>query len=123
MIKFDLKSGYHHLDIFPAHRKFLGFSWAFEDGVPRFFQFNVLPLGLSTAPYIFTKLLRPLVKLWRGRVFHSVVYLDDGIGLEATYEKAEYAAHHTHADLYAAGFIVADEKSVWQSTQVISWTG
>ena len=64
MIKFDLKSGYHHLDIFPAHRKFLGFNWAFEDGVPRFFQFNVLPFGLSTAPYIFTKLLRPLIKLW-----------------------------------------------------------
>ena len=50
MIKSDLKSSYHHLDIFPAHRKFLGFSWAFEDGVPRFLQFNVLPFGLSTAP-------------------------------------------------------------------------
>ena len=123
LIKFDLKSGYHHLDIFPAHRKFLGYSWAFEDGVPRFFQFNVLPFGLSTAPYIFTKLLRPLVKLWRRRGFHSVIYLDDGIGLEETYEKAEYAAHHTHADLYAAGFIVADEKSVWQPTHVIEWFG
>ena len=70
MIKSDLKSSYHHLDIFPAHRKFLGFSWAFEDGVLQFLQFNVLPFGLSTAPYIFTKLLRPLVKLWRGQGFH-----------------------------------------------------
>ena len=103
MIKSDLKSSYHHLDIFPAHRKFLGFSWAFEDGVPWFLQFNVLPFGLSTAPYIFTKLLRPLVKLWRGRGFHSVVYLDDDIDLEETYEKAEYAAHHAHAEGFIGG--------------------
>ncbi len=58
---------------------------------------NVLPFGLSTARYIFTKLLCPL-------------YLDDGLGLEETYEKAEYAAHHTRGDLFAAGFVVAEEK-------------
>ncbi len=113
MTKFDLKSGYHHVDIFPGHRKYLGFSWTFKNGVQRFFEFNVLPFGLSTAPYIFTKLLRPLVKLWRSRGFHSLVYLDDGLGLEETYEKAEYAAHHTRGDLFAAGFVVAEEKSVW----------
>ena len=27
MTKFDLKSGYHHVDIFPEHRKYLGFSF------------------------------------------------------------------------------------------------
>ena len=108
---------------FPAHRKFLGFSWAFEDGVPRFFQFNVLPFGLSTAPYIFTKLLRPLVKLWRGRGFHSVVYLNDGIGLEATYRKLNTPPIILMRTYTAAGFIVADEKSVWQPTQVIEWLG
>jgi hypothetical protein len=123
MTKFDLKSGYHHVDIFPAHRKYLGFSWTFKNGVQRFFQFNVLPFGLSTAPYIFTKLLRPLVKLWRSRGFHSLVYLDDGLGFDETYEKAEYAAHHTRGDLLAAGFVVAEKKSVWDLTQIIDWLG
>ena len=60
--KFDLKSGYHHLDVFPDHQRFLGFSWVISDGEPSFFMFTVLPFGLSSAPYIFTKLLRPLVK-------------------------------------------------------------
>ena len=32
MFSFDLKSGYHHIDIFPEHRKFLAFSWKFTDG-------------------------------------------------------------------------------------------
>ncbi len=44
------------------------------------------------------------------------MYLDDGLGLEETYEKAEYAAHHTRGDLFAAGFVVAEEKSVWDPT-------
>ena len=26
---FDLKSGYHHVEIFPDHRQYLGFSWNF----------------------------------------------------------------------------------------------
>ena len=33
LFKFDLKSGYHHVGIFPDHRKFLAFAWDFGDGV------------------------------------------------------------------------------------------
>jgi len=121
--KFDLKSGYHHVDIFPEHRQYLGFCWTFQDGVERFFMFNVLPFGLSTAPYMFTKLLRPLVKLWRCRGLHSVLYLDDGLNFEESYEKANYASHHMQGDLHAAGFIVNQEKSIWEPTQNIEWLG
>lgn len=123
MIKFDLKSGYHHLDIFPQHRKYLGFCWQFLDGSKKYFMFNVLPFGLSTAPYIFTKLLRPLVKLWRCRGLHMVVYLDDGFGLEQCFDLAANASHHVQGDLFAAGFIVAEEKSVWPPTQNLEWLG
>jgi hypothetical protein len=35
-VKFDLKSGYHHIDIHPDHQQFLGFSWNF-DGVQKYF--------------------------------------------------------------------------------------
>ena len=66
MFSFDLKWGYHHIDIFPEHRKFLALSWKFTDGSVRYFMFSVLPFGLSSAPYIVTKLLKPLVKKWRG---------------------------------------------------------
>lgn len=60
MFSFDLKSGYHHVEIFQPHQTFLGFSWDFQ-GETRFYVFTVLPFGLSVAPYIFTKILRPLV--------------------------------------------------------------
>ncbi|CAB3983682.1 Hypothetical predicted protein [Paramuricea clavata] len=51
------------------------------------------------------------------------VYLDDGLGIEETVEKVEYAAHHIRGDLFAAGFIVAEEKSVWDPTQILEWLG
>ena len=74
MFSFDLKSGYHHVDIVPHQQKYLGFEWG-----GKYFVFTVLPFGLSTAPYVFTKLLRPLVRLWQGKGQRAILYLDDGI--------------------------------------------
>ncbi|MEM9400707.1 MAG: reverse transcriptase domain-containing protein [Verrucomicrobiota bacterium] len=122
-INFDLKSGYHHLDICPHHRTFLGFCWTFPDGVTRYFMFNVLPFGLSTAPYIFTKLLRPLVKVWRSKGIQCVVYLDDGIALESSCKEAEAASCMMKGDLEAAGFVINHEKSSWTPVQEITWLG
>ena len=62
---FDLFNGYHHIDIGVEHRKYLGFSYKLE-GKDRFFTFASLPFGLSTAPYVFTKVMKPLVSYWRG---------------------------------------------------------
>ena len=42
-VNFDLRSGYHHIDIHPDHQKYLGFQWEFEIGgteVARFFCFH-----------------------------------------------------------------------------------
>lgn len=73
VFKFDLKSGYHHVDICQEHVKYLGFSWV-NKGIQSFYRFKQLPFGLSSAPHIFTKLIRPLVKKWRGEGKSIVVY-------------------------------------------------
>jgi hypothetical protein len=73
MTKLDLKSGYRHVDIFREH--YLGDIWdlvgllktAYKDIVSTLTYYYLF--GLSTAPYIFTKLLRPLEKLWRSSGF------------------------------------------------------
>ena len=48
-------------------------------GGESFFTFVVLPFGLSSAHYVFTKIIRPLVRLWRSKGLKAIVYLDDGI--------------------------------------------
>ena len=74
MFSFDFKSGYHHIDVAPHQLTYLGFVW---EG--KIFTFAVLPFGLLSASYVFTTMMRPLVRLWRSQGLKSVVYIDDGI--------------------------------------------
>ena len=87
MFKFDLKSSYHHICIYAPHQTYLGFSWV-VNGETKYFVFTVLPFGLSTSPYIFTKAVRPLVKYWRFKGIPIVVFIDDGIGVGKNKEQA-----------------------------------
>ena len=70
LFKFDLKSGYHHVDIHPDYQKYLGFQWETHGKVNNY-VFTVLPFGLSSACYLFTKLMRPLIRHWRGKLLFT----------------------------------------------------
>ena len=61
MIKFDIHSAYHFVDIFPEHTTYLGFSFPDKDGIICYYKFRVLAFGLGVAPYFYTKLTRPLI--------------------------------------------------------------
>ena len=66
MFSFDLKIGYHHIEIFEGHQAYPGFSWRHaRSNCLKFFVFTVLPFGLVSAPHIFSKTLKPLEKHWR----------------------------------------------------------
>ena len=121
--KFDLKSGYHHLDIFPAHQPYLGFFWPSPSGQENFYMFTVLPFGLSSAPYIFTKLVRPLIKHWRAQGICITVFLDDGMDMENSIDIARGNGRIIRSDIWSSGFVPNDEKSVWEPIQVITWLG
>ena len=65
-IRFDLRSGYHHISINSDFTKYLGFRWTFRDGSSSFFIFLVLPFGLSSACHVFTTVMRTHITKWRG---------------------------------------------------------
>ena len=100
--KFDLKSGYHHVEIFPDHRRFLAFSWDFGNGVLKHFQFAVLPFGFSSAPYLFN--LRPVITSWRCKGIPMVIFLDDGLGGGTSKMKAKINSLTVHADFFKVWF-------------------
>ena len=120
---FDLVSGYHHVEINKEHHKFLGFEWEFLDRRKRFFQFLVLAFGLASACYIFTKLLRPLIKKWRSLGIKSVIYLDDGINGHSSYNLCKTATEQIISDLNKSGFVINYEKSDFEPKQVGEWLG
>ena len=113
---FDLRNGYHHVDIFQEHWKYLAFSFTF-DGKPRYFLFCSLPFGLSTSPYVFTKLLRPVVAHWRSQGIRISVYLDDGIGADSSKDSCSQDAQLVRGDLDRLGLLVNEEKSNFEPRQ------
>ena len=121
MFSFDMKSGCHQIDIFPEHRKFLAFSWSFEDGSVRYFIFSVLPFGLSSAPYIFTKRLKPQVKKWRGEGKSILLFLDDGLSAAQPFNFTKNCSFQIHYDLLKLGLLPNEKKCVWEPCQSIVW--
>ena len=85
-------------------------------------MFKQLPFGLSSAPYIFTKIMRPLVKKW-GEGKSIVVYLDDGIGFAPTFSEALAASEAIKEDFHRSGFVPNVQKSVWVPAKSIDWLG
>ena len=118
LFSFDLKSGYHHVNVADIHQKYLGFSWK-----DKYFVFTVLPFGLCTACYLFTKLMRPLVRYWRGQGLRVVVYLDDGLCAVNGLGPADEASQLVQRTQDQAGFVVHPGKSVWKPTQRLVWLG
>ena len=56
MIKLDLKDAYLQIPICQEHQHLLQFQWN-----ARVYQFQCLPFGLTSAPRVFTKVLKPVV--------------------------------------------------------------
>ena len=120
--KFDLHSAYHHIDIYEPHTEFLGFSWCI-DGKERFFKFNVLPFGLSSACYIFTKVTHPLIKKWRSEGKQVLMYLDDGLGSHSDKQQCYKISCEVKQDLISSGFVPKVEKSMWLPCQQVVYLG
>ena len=122
IFSFDLKSGYHHIDIHKDYQKFLGFSWLI-DGVVHFYYFTVLPFGLASAGWIFSKVVRCLVTAWRRLGISIIVYLDDGLGICSSFQEAQRVSDLVRKDIIRSGFVISAKKSCWEPTQTLVWLG
>ena len=71
-----------------------------------------MPFGLTSAPCIFTKLTRPLIKKWSSEGKTILMYLDDGFGCHREYDKAFEMSRQVHVDMVSSGFIPKAKKSV-----------
>ena len=77
----------------------------------------MLLFGLSTACYVFTKLMRPLVRKCRGEGRKCVLYLDDGIFGGRGYSRVKRIAEAVKTDLLNAGLTINATKSNFVPTQ------
>lgn len=109
MTTLDLKDAYFLLPVDFEDRKKLRFLWN-----SNFFEFNVLPFGLCTAPFVFTKLLKPILQYLRSSGYMSVNYLDDFLCIGSTYEQCVTNVTVTKKVLESLGFLIN-----WNKSQLI----
>lgn len=107
MASIDLKDAYHLVSIDPNNRKFLRFSFQGQ-----LYEFLCLPFGLASAPFAFTKLLKPLISLLRSNGVLCVAYIDDLLIVGNSFENCIKAINFSIKTLEKLGFIINWEKSV-----------
>ena len=110
---------YYSIPIAPEHRKYLKFIW--KDGL---YVFNSLPMGLSSSPRIFTKLLKPFFSALRSQFGHTCLgYIDDSLYLGESYLECEEVTFRTVQLFISLGFKIYPEKSIVIPTQVLDFLG
>ena len=110
----DLKDAYFSIPIHADHYKYLRFEWN-----STLFEFICLPFGLSSAPRVFTKVLKPFVASIRNKGIRLVIYLDDMAIISPSRELSSQEAAIVVKILESLRFIINKEKSVLIPSQKI----
>ncbi len=118
MVSVDLKDAYLSVPVAEEHRKFLRFEWN-----QRIYEFQCLPFGLSSAPRVFTKTLKPVMAVLRQRGIRSVIFIDDTLLMSQSNQELAHQAHEMVRMLHLLGFLVNREKSILTPTRQIQFLG
>jgi hypothetical protein len=118
MVSIDLNQAFYHVPLAPSQKPFFAF-----DFLGKRYCFRCLPFGLTSSPRIFTKVLKPLIKLIRAKGIRIVAYLDDILIMARTKEEALQHTAYLIQCLHNHGFTVNEKKSCLIPTHVIDYLG
>lgn len=102
----DLQDAYFLVPIHPNHKKYLRFEFQH-----RVYEFNCLPFGLSSAPLVFTKIMKPVMEHLRLHGYISTIYLDDILLIGRSYTECVENVNVTRQLLNNLGFLINLKKS------------
>ncbi|KAN0045659.1 hypothetical protein ACTA71_006037 [Dictyostelium dimigraforme] len=115
IVKLDIKKAYLHVLVDAQFRDLFRFVWK---GVH--YRWKTMPFGLSTAPRIFTILLRPVLRMLRDINVSVITYLNDLLIVAPTKEECLTNLKKTMDLLLKLGFKLNLEKSILEPTQSIT---
>jgi len=118
MASIDLKDAYYSVSVHDADRKYLRFEWN-----DKLYQFTCLAQGISCAPRIFTKIMKPIFAYLRSNGLLSTYYLDDSLLIGKDYNSCSRNIEITKQTLINAGFILNYQKSCLLPTTCITYLG
>ena len=118
MASIDLKDAYYTIPMAPEHQKFLKFWF---NG--KLYKFTCLPMGLSSAPRIFTKVLKPVYAHLHSLGHVTLGYIDDSYLQGDTFEECCNNVKATVSLFHRLGFHLHPTKSVITPTQKMTFLG
>ncbi|KHJ76352.1 reverse transcriptase, partial [Oesophagostomum dentatum] len=117
MAKVDMKDAYFALPIHEESRPYLAFQYNQE-----WYWFTALPFGLSSAPYVYTRIMKVAASLRRQGV-RLLVYLDDWIFFGSDAEGLRKDVSNALLFFAQLGLTVNYEKLYLVPTQTIEFLG
>jgi hypothetical protein len=118
MASIDIKDAYYAVNIDQEDQKYLKFKWRSQ-----YFCYQVLVMGLSSAPERYTKLMKPVYAQLRKQGFESVGYLDDSFLKGDTFNDCLDNVTQTVQLFTSLGLTIHPTKSVLIPTQSIIFLG
>eukprot|EP01132_Coremiostelium_polycephalum_P010169 gene10169-12475_t len=118
MAKLDLKKAYLHVPIAKYHQDLFRFQWK-----DKIYRWKALPFGLTSAPRIFTQVLKPVINVLRAKGISIIAYLDDLLIIGKTQEECQNHIQQVLSLLTTLGFTPNLEKSVLTPCQQLIFLG
>ena len=118
MASVDLKDAYYTVPIHSDHQKYLKFVF---NGT--LYQYTCLPNGLSSAPRIFTKLLKPVYSTLHNKGHLSSGYIDDSYLQGDTVKECQQNIMDTAGLFSRLGFHIHPTKSVLTPSHILTFLG
>lgn len=118
MVSVDLKDGYLQVPMDQQTQRLLGFSWRGQ-----LYRYCRLPFGVSWAPWLFTKIVKVVMKHLRRHGIQGVAYIDDFLLWHPDPEILRQHLRFLLDTLASVGWSIATEKCVLEPTQKIQFLG
>ncbi|XP_048240261.1 uncharacterized protein LOC125373303 [Haliotis rufescens] len=118
LVSIDLQDAYLHVPIASEFQKYLRFEY---QGIH--YQWAALPFGISTAPCIFTRIMKTVVEWLHRQAIRVAFYLDDGLQAHQFTEALQEELATTLSLLRYLGWIVNFQKSDLVPTRDLQYIG
>ena len=118
MMKLDMRDTYYAVPIHPESRKYLRFQFKGTT-----YEFRCLPFGLSLAPRVFTRILRPIVAKLRSEGIRTVIYLGDLLLIHHQKDTLSEIFLYVRRLLSSLGFLVKLERCSPEPTHRLVFLG
>ena len=118
MVLIDIKDAYFHIPVSSEFQKYLQFRWKGS-----IYCFKGMPFGISSAPRIFTKVMKVVLSKLRMKGIRIVSYIDDLLLMARSKEECYQHLWKTLTLLTELGWLINWEKSKLKPAQTQKFLG